>query len=490
MNKAESRTCKMNIGTKKDILKIVGYALLALYIVAAGCFLIFCGKMNLLPEKFLIIIGILQAIIAVAFAIMHEKRIQSIIASVLSALLVVAFVIGIVYAQKTTGTIEEVSVPEIQTDVIGVYVLETDKAQTLEDIVDYSFGISADVDRENVDKTIEELEATLGKSLNIQEYADMLVMMSALRSGKVGAIIMNEAYIGSISDDDEYEWVSRELRKITEVKHQVEVEKKEVVEVPVEVPETFVMYISGIDTYGDVSAKSRSDVNILAVVNTETKNILLLSTPRDSYITYPQTNGVRDKLTHAGIYGIDQSIEALQGLYDINVDYFMRVNFSGFEDVIDALGGIDVNSEYEFSVQNIRTYNVGVNHLTGIEALAFARERKSFALGDIQRGRHQMEVIRAVISKMASSSLLTNYTSVLTAISGSFETNMPSDQITSLVRMQLSDMAEWTVTSYTTTGANLRAETYLMPGRKLSVIDLSDEAIAEAKKLIKDTVGE
>jgi len=480
----------MNNGAEKDNFKIVGYALLALYIVASIYLLLFCGRMNLLPAKFLIIIGISQAIVAVVFAIMHEKRSQSIIASALSALLIVVFVIGIIYAQKTAGTIEEVSVPEIQTDVVGVYVLETDRAQKLEDVADYSFGISADVDRENVDKTINELETTLGKSLDIQEYADMLVMMSDLKNGKRGAVIMNEAYIGIISDDDEYEWVSRELRKITEVKHQVEVEKGDAVEIPVEVPETFVMYISGIDTYGDISAKSRSDVNILAVVNTKTKNILLLSTPRDSYITYPQTNGVRDKLTHAGIYGIDQSIGALQGLYDINVDYFMRVNFSGFEDVIDALGGIDVNSEHEFSVQNIRTYHVGVNHLTGIEALAFARERKSFALGDIQRGRHQMEVIRAVISKMASSALLTNYTSVLEAISGSFETNMPSDQIASLVKMQLSDMAEWTVTSYTTTGANLRAETYLMPGRKLSVIDLSDEAIAEAKKLIQEVSGE
>ena len=480
----------MNDRIEKNNLKVLGYALLALYIIAAICFLFFGGRMNLLPFNFMVIIGIIQAIIAVVFAIMHEKKVQSIIASILSGLLIAIFIVGMVYSQKTTETIAEVSVPELQTDVIAVYVMENNRAQVLEDMTDYTFGVIANVDKDNVDKTITELETTLGQTLRTKEYEDMLVMMDELKSTKLNAIIINEAYTGVISDDEDYEWVATDLRKITDVRHQVEIQAVVPIEVPVQVPDSFIMYISGIDTYGEISAKSRSDVNILAVVNTKTKNILLLSTPRDAFITYPQTNGVRDKLTHAGIYGIDQSIAALDTLYDINVNYFMRVNFSGFEQIVDALGGIDVNSEYEFSVQNIRTYHVGTNHLSGIEALAFARERKSFALGDIQRGRHQMEVIRAVISKLASSALLTNYTSVLGAISGSFETNMPADQIAGLVKMQLSDMAEWTVISYTTTGANVRAQTYLMPGRSLSVIDLSDEAIAEAKKLIKDTVGE
>ena len=468
----------------------MGYVLLTMYVIAAICFLIFCGITNLVPGQILIFIGIVQAIIAVLFAIMHDRKMQSIIASVLSALLIIVFIIGIVYIQKTTKTIEQVSGPEIPTEVIGVYVLETDLAQTLEEAIDYNFGIITNINRESVDKTIDELEGWLNTTLDIKEYDDMFEMMDDLGSAKIGAIIMNDAYVGVISSDDEYEWVARELRKLTDVRHQVENQVIQAAEVPAKIPDSFIMYISGIDTYGEISASSRSDVNILAVVNTQTKNISLISTPRDAFITYPQTNGVRDKLTHAGIYGIDQSIAALENIYDIDIDYFMRMNFSGFEQIIDALGGINVNSEYEFSVQNIRTYHVGVNQLSGIEALAFARERKQFALGDIQRGKHQMEVIRAVISKMVSLTLLTNYTEVLGAISGSFETSMPSDQIVELVRRQLSDMAEWTVTSYTTTGANVRAQTYLMPGRTLSVIELSDEAISEAKELIKETVGE
>ena len=256
--------------------------------------------------------------------------------------------------------------------------------------------------------------------------------------------------------------------------------------VPEAVPETFIMYLSGIDTYGGVSARSRSDVNILAVINTKTKNILLLSTPRDSYVEFNETGGAKDKLTHAGIYGVEASMNALECLYDVQVDYYLRINFSGFVDIIDALGGIDVNSEYEFTVDPIKTYTVGVNHLTGLEALAFARERYSFADGDYQRAKNQMEVIRAVIQKCASSSLLKNYGTVMNAVAGSFETNMPQEQIAALVKMQLSDMAQWTVSSYTTGGTSMYAETFSMPGQELYVIELDPAAVEEAKQLIQE----
>ena len=159
------------------------------------------------------------------------------------------------------------------------------------------------------------------------------------------------------------------------------------------------MYLSGIDTYGGISARSRSDVNILAVVNTRTKNILLLSTPRDYYVDFEATGGAKDKLTHAGIYGVEQSMDALERLYDIDIDYYLRINFTGFVDIIDALGGVDVYSDYDFTVQNIKEYHKGYNHLDGLEALAFARERYSFADGDYQRARNQMEVIVPLSTK-------------------------------------------------------------------------------------------
>lgn len=259
------------------------------------------------------------------------------------------------------------------------------------------------------------------------------------------------------------------------------------VAVPKNIPDSFVMYLSGIDTYGSVAKRSRSDVNILAVVNTEAKEVLLLSTPRDAYVEYSATQGTKDKLTHAGIYGVEASMDALKRLYDVEIDYYVKINFTGFMEVVDALGGIEVYSDYDFSVGTLKDYKKGYNKLNGIEALAFARERYSFPEGDYQRAKNQMEVIRAVVKKCVSSSMLVNYGSVMEALAGSFETNMPNEQIAALVRMQLSDRAQWEIISYTAEGTNTQAQTYSMPGQKLDVIQLSEESIAMAKQLIENT---
>ncbi|MGL6197850.1 MAG: LCP family protein [Lachnospiraceae bacterium] len=472
----------MNRELMNKIRKIVGYTLLGLYIIAMIVLLVSFASLNMLPVKYMVILGLILTILAVLMAIMHEKQIASIIASVLSLAFTVAFVIGCFYINKTDTTIADVSTADVQTDIIGVYVMDSDSAETIADAKDYTFGILNKIDRSNTDLAVNDIEVELSREIAVTDYENMFTMMDDLKNGTIGAVIMNEAYFGGIGDEENYSWVDTDVRKIMTIENHVETQYT--AEVPDEIPETFIMYLSGIDTYGGVSARSRSDVNILAVVNTKTKNVLLLSTPRDAYVTYSVTGGVKDKLTHAGIYGVEASIDALQGIYDIEIDYYLRLNFSGFVDIIDALGGIDVYSDYAFSVANIRSYDVGYNHVTGLEALAFARERYSFADGDAQRARNQMEVIRAVISQAASSSMLLNYNSVMNAVSGSFETSMPQDQIAALVKMQLSDMAEWNVTSFAPTGTSMRAETYSMPGQSLYVLELSDESVNEAKELI------
>lgn len=470
------------------IYKIIGYILIAIYLIAMAVFLFSAANLNMIPIKLMLIIGVCFAILAAVFAIMHEKLFTSIIASLLTIAVIVLSVLGVSFIRKTGNMITDVSTADRQTNTISVYVMKDDPAEKLDDAKDYKFGRAHSIDTTNTDQAIAKFEKDLGSSLYVKDYDTMFLMMDDLKSAKIGAIIINEAYTGIASDVEGYEWVETELKKIASMGYEVEQETK--IETPEEVPETFVMYLSGIDTYGGVSARSRSDVNILAVVNTKTKDILLLSTPRDAYLAYNQTGGAKDKLTHAGIYGVEASMDALEQLYDINIDYYLRLNFTGFMDIIDALGGIDVNSEYKFTVEPIKTYEVGMNHLNGIEALAFARERYSFEDGDFQRAKNQMEVIRALVQKAASSSLLTNYNSVMNAVSGSFETSMPEKQIAALVRMQLSDMSQWNIKSYTTAGAGRYAETYSMPGQNLYVIDLAPEAVEEAKKLIGEVYGE
>ena len=223
------------------------------------------------------------------------------------------------------------------------------------------------------------------------------------------------------------------------------------------VSEPFVVYLSGVDTRGELTENARSDVNILAVVNPVTKRVALINTPRDYYVDLAGTDS-KDKLTHAGLYGVETSMATLGGLYGVDVEYYIRINFAGFMEIVDAMGGIDVYSDYTFtSVGSPGYYNPtdfveGWNHLDGAAALAFARERHAFATGDIQRGINQMKVIQAMLDKLRSPALLTSYTRLMAAVSDCFVTSLSSEQIAALVRMQLTDFAEWSIESYSVTG--------------------------------------
>ena len=247
---------------------------------------------------------------------------------------------------------------------------------------------------------------------------------------------------------------------------------------------TFVMYISGIDTYGSTSKRSRSDVNILAVVNTNTKKILLVSTPRDYYVPLSISNGVKDKLTHAGIYGIQCSQDTLGMLYGINVDYYFRLNFSGFQKIIDALGGITVNSDYTFDVGSFH-YVKGDNYLNGEQALAFARERHAFATGDRQRGEDQMKVIKAVFNKATSSAVLANYTDLLASLEGTFETSMSYDTLAKLVRQQLDQGTGWDIETYSVNGSGQSSYTYSISNMKVYVMIPDQSTVDTAKEKIQ-----
>lgn len=247
---------------------------------------------------------------------------------------------------------------------------------------------------------------------------------------------------------------------------------------------TFIVYISGADTWGRASTKSRSDVNILAVVNTSTKKLLLVSTPRDYYVPLANSRGVKDKLTHAGIYGIDNSVGTLEMLYGVDIQYYVKMNFTGFVGIVDAIGGVDVYSDSDFSVGEGLTYVQGMNHMNGIQALAFARERHSFAGGDRARGTHQMEVIKAVLSQAMSPSILYNYADVMNSVSGCFTTDMPQDKIASLVRMQLNDMAGWSISMISVDGSGASKTTFSVPGKRAYVMIPDDNTVQAARDAI------
>lgn len=362
---------------------------------------------------------------------------------------------------------------------VGVYVLQEDPAQELADAADYVFGR---VQEEDAAQTA--LETALGKAPAYAEYATVFALVDALREGACGAVLLEEAYQVSVGDARGYEWTQTDMRKLGVLELPVE---EEPMEVPPDTPDRFLLYLSGSDTFGDISTRSRSDVNILAAVDVPAREVLLVATPRDYYVSFSQTDGAKDKLAHTGIYGVAASVDALETLYQVDIDYYLRVNFTGFVEIIDALGGVNVYSDRKFTVENIRTYEEGYNQLTGIEALAFARERMSFPEGDFQRAKNQMEVIRAVVEKAASPALVWNFSQVLEALEGTFETNLPEEQILALAPKLSGD---WEVDTFTAGGESAYRETWSMPGQELYVLLPRESSVEEARDLLGQALAE
>ena len=259
--------------------------------------------------------------------------------------------------------------------------------------------------------------------------------------------------------------------------------------------EPFVVYLSGVDNRGELTEKARSDVNILAVVNPTTKQAALINTPRDYYVDLAGTDS-KDKLTHAGLYGVETSMATLGNLYGVNVDHYIRINFAGFINIIDAIGGVDVYSDQAFTsvgspgYYDPTTFAEGWNHLDGKSALAFARERHAFKTGDIQRGINQMKVIDAMAEKLKSPALLMSFSKLMDAMSDCFVTSLSQEQISALVRMQLGDLSSWDIQSYSVTGTGGKSsKCYSAKGQSLYVMKPDENSVNEAKALIAAVLG-
>ena len=444
---------------------------------------------KLVPTKYMVIfaVGILAVNALLVFA---SRRIWSgIIMLIISIALSAGMIYGLDVLNSVEKAIEGITIdneePQIITEM-GIVVLSDSDIHQISDLSEFVIGYINDGDYEYTEKLMTEIDSAIGGNANYIEFSSISAMAEALYAKTVDAMIVNKVYIDMIAEIEGYE----DFLTKTKVVYSSEIVKYiELVERREPNLEAFVVYISGMDKFGHIDVRTRSDVNIIAVVNTKTRRIQLINTPRDYYVPHMASNGQPDKLTHAALYGVDSSIYALENLYGIQIDYYVKMNFSGFEGVIDALGGIDVYSEYDFAVEPIKHYTVGMNHLTGLEALAFARERKSFAAGDVQRGKHQMEVIKATVNKMTSTEMLSKYGTVLEELSWCFQTNMSSDDIYTLVRGQLASGKSWEFENYTVTGTGAKKETFSMPGQELYVMIPDDEKVAYVKELVEATLA-
>ena len=388
---------------------------------------------------------------------LRRNKLGKLICGVLAVVLSVVMIYGTVAAGAVQSALNKISGIMVEKQVTAVIVMKEDDATELGDTRGYKFGILANRDQENTQKLLSAMQESMGQ-IDTREYETPADMADALDDDEIQAMILNEGYISLLTEQEDYSDFSSHTKiiyeyvtehEITSIKPSGSITKQ-----------PFVIYCSGSDERdSDINAKSRSDVNILAVVNPKTRQILLINTPRDYYLPLA-FNGELDKLTHAGMYGVQESMAVLDNLYGTKTSYYGRINFWGLIDIVDALGGIDVYSDYAFDAAagdvegygyRSFSFSEGWNHLEGQEALAFSRERYSFSDGDNQRGKNQMKVIQAIIEKATSPSVLAKYQDLLKAVSDNFITNISYDQISSLVQMMQKDGASWNIQTMSAT---------------------------------------
>ena len=406
------------------------------------------SKSGLLPRKYILAISVGLAVLALITLMMNLRRNRRIrIAGIcISTVAVVMVCVFTTYFNRTLGVIQSNS-KALKTDNMIVVVREDDPAEVLVDAKDYKFGVHLPADTTGGSSAmVADIEEALSGKINLVEFDSDIEVAKALLDGKVDAAIYNKAYTSVIAESIENE----EYESLVRVLHQYGIET-DIEKETVDVGEPFNVLISGIDVYGDISQTSRSDVNIIVTVNPKTKKVLLTSTPRDYYVRIPEQSGdARDKLTHAGIYGVDASMRTLEELYGIDITYFVRVNFDTLIKLVDAMDGLDVYVEYPFDAYTDEYhFDKGWHDMFGDQVLAFCRERYSFADGDNQRGRNQEQVLKALIEKLLSPAILPHYAEILDSLDGFFQLNMPQEKIAELVNMQLTDNAHWEILKQT-----------------------------------------
>ena len=500
--------------TLSVLLSVIWFVQLLIEVLTFGII----WKLDMLPALYLTVVTVLLMLLwlLVGGLLFLGKR-PGIGRRVTALVLVVLIVFGCTGVSgmviKLDRTMNNVTGKTEITTVMMVYVRADDPAEEIQDAANYTFAVLQNIGQEKTQQAMVALENKFGAKLNTVSYEFASEMADALYSDEVDAILINAAYAATLEDLNGYEnfaTKTKVLHKMSIVELTTGSKNPQYSENPLttrpvlggdksdpddkvsataEITNTpFVVYLSGNDTRSTTLVTGRSDVNILAVVNPETKQILLVNTPRDYYVPHPLApEGQQDKLTHLGNDGIACSIQGLETLYDERIDFYAQINFTGFETLVDAIGGITVYFDSGFTALGITEIYAGENYLNGEQALHVARDRGSFVDGDHTRGRNQMKVIEAVMRKLVSGAIITNYTDILNSLEGMFVTDFTMDDLSKLVKMQLSDLATWNIQSYAVTGPSGEAKTYT--AGYLSVVFPDEGSVAFGKELIDRVIA-
>ncbi len=473
-------------GRRKNLVsKTIGYLLAIVQFILSVVLMVNVLFFDLLPMTYVgVAVGILVILLGITLLSQILAKGKGMAGKIFCIIMCIILAAGSFYLGKVNAAAGKIFGSNTSTSAIVVAVKAEDKAEKIEDAADYKFGIQYSAYGDQMRTGLSAIENEVGQTLDVQEYNNLIDEANALLNGEVQAIIYNSSQTSIIQEQiPEYE---KSIKII--YTHNIVVEiQNEVVDS--DMTEPFAVYLSGMDTYNEISSADRSDVNIIAVVNPQSHQILLVTTPRDYYVTIPNVSGrQRDKLTHAGIYGTDASMATLERLYEMDIQFFGRVNFTSLINIVDALGGLEVVSDEEFDTGwesgAMIHVNEGVNYFDGTSALAFCRERHALEDGDNARGRHQQAVITAMIKKMMSPAMLRGATEIIDTVSDGVDTNFTMEQIQSLVKTQLRKNPEWHIYSVAAEGYGDKQTCYSSGNTPLYVTIPNEQSVANIIDLI------
>ena len=378
---------------KKKFDRVPGLVITVLLLVVSVIFMVMLARTKMIPDTYMIVAGVILFLFVVLTAALvwrMSNKIRFTVGALLGFVFIAILAIGGAYVNQTRKAITRISGEKTEITKISVYVKAEDTADSVDATKGDTYGILQALDRTNTDGAVAHLKSQFDTDVNTVEFPGLTELADGLLNGQVQALILNQAYVEVLSEMEGYTDIQSKIKEVGTVDVENVIAEKD--EEPVKPVETagggkiYTIYISGIDTRGEMTASSRSDVNIVATINTETKQILLVSTPRDYFVPLSISNGAKDKLTHAGIYGIDVCMDTLGMLYDEDIHYYFRVNFGGFTKIIDALGGIDVDSDYEFDSRNILGWHYKASIIWMESLLLYLQERDMHFLKVTDRG--------------------------------------------------------------------------------------------------------
>lgn len=465
-----------NPNRKSPLIRVISI----ISILLAIALIIKVIKIDILPLNFEItILGavlLLTLILFIFYNFTSHSKIARVFGGFMIIVVTLSYGLGYFYLYKTAGMLSTIStsssgsgtklgsLSDEMTNNVSVIVMKSSNYNSLKDLSGKKIGTTSKLDAKSTEKCLTDIKKSI--DFDQEDYPNYNQEMTDLYDGRIDGVILDESSRGIV-----YEQFLN-ISQVTKVVHTTSykaprehaiVDSKHPVDVT---KDPFTIYFSGNDSFGDIQETGRTDSNMLVTVNPKTHRILMTSIPRDYYVPVACAedaadgcpDGQKDKLTHTGLYGVQTTINTIEDFMDEDINYYVRVNFSSLTNIVDAIGGVDVTVGKGLAVDQFYTDDTiggvveGENHLDGQKALAYARERYAYEDGDLQRVKNQQQVLKAIIKKVKSPSMLLKYASLIDAIGSAIETNMPSSSITNFVKFQLASNSSWKFESYPMVG--------------------------------------